>query len=155
LDLDVRLKARGGRAVLVAIFAVLVSNSVLSQAPHWILPVPDGGYIKPSSPSVHGYLVAVSKHGVKIRPDSRGVKVGMAVNIQLTSKTSFFTAYGGYYTADELRLGQYAWVWYITANPEEAGTPPRAAIVMLWSKDPTEKLSPKVRWRFDRPKMGH
>jgi hypothetical protein len=105
-------------------FAVLVSNLALSQAQRWILPVPDGEDTKPSPPSLHGYRVAVAKQRVKVKRDSRDASVGTTVNIQLTSKTEFFTAYGGDYSPDELRSGQYVWVWYVTANPAEAGTPP-------------------------------
>jgi hypothetical protein len=130
-------------------FAILVSNLALSQAQHWSLPVPDGGDTKPSPPSVHGYLVAAAKQRVKVKRDSRDASVGTTVNIQLTSKTGFFTAYGGDYSPDELRSGQYVWIWYVTANPSEAGTPPRAAVVMLWSKDQTDKPPPKVRWSFN------
>jgi hypothetical protein len=149
---EVRLNVRGGLVIGVAMFVVLLSNTALSQAQRWILPVPDGGDNEPSPPSVHGYLVAAAKQSVKVRRDSRDASVGKTVNVQFTSKTRFFTAYGGYYTPDELRLGQYVWVWYITANPAEAGTPAHAAVVMLWSKDQTDKPSPKVRWRFDGPK---
>jgi len=147
------LNVRGSLAIGVVIFAGLVSNTALSQAQRWILPVPDGGDIEPSPPSVHGYLVAAAKQSVKVKRDSRDASVGTTVNVQLTSKTKFFTAYGGYYTPDELRSGQYVWVWYVTANPAEAGTPPRAAVVMLWSKDESDKPSPKVRWSFDAHKQ--
>ena len=32
---------------------------------------------------------------------------------------------------------------------QKQAPPPRAAVVMLWSKDQTDKPSPKVRWSFD------
>jgi hypothetical protein len=146
------LNARGGLAIAVAMFAVLASHIALSQAQRWILPVPDGGDVEPSPPSVQGYLVAAAKRSVTVKRDSRDASVGTTVNVQLTSKTEFFTAYGGAYTPDELRSGQYVWVWYVTANPAQAGTPPRAAVVMLWSRDQSDKPSPKVRWSFDRHK---
>jgi hypothetical protein len=132
-------------------FAVLVLHTALSQAQRWILPVPDGD-IEPSPPSVHGYLIAAANLSGKVKRDSRDASLGTTIDVRLTSKTKFFTAYGGYYTPDELRSGQYVWVWYVTANPAEAGTPARAAVVMLWSKDQTDKPSPKVRWSFDTQK---
>jgi hypothetical protein len=89
------LNVSGGRAIGVAMFAILVSNLALSQAQHWSLPVPDGGDTKPSPPSVHGYLVAAAKQRVKVKRDSRDASVGTTVNIQLTSKTGFFTAMAG------------------------------------------------------------
>ena len=146
------MSVRGRLAVGVAIFVVLVSNTALSQAQSWILPVPDGSDIEPSPPSVHGYVVAAAKQSLKVKRDSHDAGVGTTVNIQLASKTKFFTANGGYYTPDELRSGQYVWVWYVTPNPAEAGTPARAAVVMLWSKDQTDIPSPKVRRSFDAHK---
>ena len=123
LGLEVRLNVGGGLAIGVAMFAVLGANIALSQAQRWVLPVPDGGDAKSSPPSVHGYLVAAAKQSAKVRRDSRDASVWTTVNVELTSKTEFFTAYGGDYTPDELRSGQYVWVWYVTANPAEAGTP--------------------------------
>lgn len=41
------------------------------------------------------------------------------------------------------------WVWYVTADPLKAGTPPQAAVVMLWSSDPSDKPPEKVKWSFD------
>jgi hypothetical protein len=146
------LNIRVGLAMGVAVFAVLVSNLALSQGQRWILPVADGGDVEPSPPSVHGYLVAAAKQSVTVKRDSRDPAGGTTVNVQLTPKTEFFTAYGGLYTPDELRSGQYVWVWYITANPAEAGTPPRAAVMVLWSTDPSDKPSAKMRWSFDRHK---
>jgi hypothetical protein len=129
--------------------AVLVSTAAFSQTQRWILPVPDGGGPEPSAPSVHGYLIDAANQTLKIRSDSRDGSVGTTVSVRLPSKTAFFTAYGGGYAPEELRSGQYVWVWYVTANSAEAGTPPRAAVVMLWSKDKSDKPSPKIRWSFD------
>jgi hypothetical protein len=64
-------------------------------------------------------------------------------------KTQFFTAFGGAYDPDELRPGQHVWVWFITADPSKAGTPPQAAVIMLWSTDPADKPSDEVRSSFD------
>src|SRR6266850_3306849 len=127
---------------------VLVSTIALCQAKRWTLPVADGGP-EPSLPSIHGYLVAVGKHRLTVKGDGRDGSVGTLANIQLTSKTDFFGAYGGYVTPDELQSGQYVWVWYITEDAAKAGTPPRAAVVVLWSTVPSDKPSPQVRWSYD------
>jgi hypothetical protein len=150
--LGVRLNVGGKLAICVAVLAILVSNIGLSQVQRWTLPAPDSGDAKPSPPSVHGYLVAAATQSVKLERDSRDASASTIVDVRLTAKTEFFSAYGGAYTPDELRSGQYVWVWYVTANPAKAGVPPRAAVVMLWSKNPMDKPSPKVRWRFDRHK---
>ncbi len=148
-----RSKSNSEIAVRVGAAAVLalVSTIALCQAKRWTLPVADGGP-EPSPPSVHGYLVAAGKQRLTVKRDSRDVSMGTSANVQLTAKTEFFTAYGGYVTPDELQPGQYVWVWYITADAAKAGTPPRAAVVMLWSTSPSDKPSPQVRWSYDRKK---
>lgn len=129
---------------------VLLSATAFSQQKHWTLPVADGGDVKRSPPSVHGYVVDAGKQRLTVRRASHSKNAeGTPGVVQLTSKTQFFTAYGGDYSPDELRAGQYVWVWFITADPAKAGTPPRAAVVMLWSTNVSDKPSAQVRWRFD------
>ena len=136
-------------AAVVALLLALLSGNAVSQAKPWTLPVADGGGVEPSPPSVHGYLLGTEKQELTLRADSHGPNVGGRVTVGLTAKTQFFTAYGGPYSSDELRSGQYVWVWYITADPAKAGTPPNAAVVMLWSKDPSDKPTPQMRWSYD------
>lgn len=141
----------GTKRILVvgAIFLALQSGFALSQTPRWVLPVADGGEETPSPPSVHGYLVGVTKHVLTVQRDSRKGSSQEHVKFQLIAKTDYFTAYGGRYESERLRVGQYVWVWYVTANPVLAGNPPRAAVVVLWSLDPDDKPSAKVRWSYD------
>lgn len=135
--------------VVAAVALAFVSTIVFCQTTGWTLPVPDGEP-KPSPPSVHGYLVAVGKQRLTVKRDTRDGSVGTTANVQLTSKTEFFTAYGGYVAPDEVLPGQYVWVWYITADPAKAGKPPRAAVVMLWSTSRNEEPSPRKRWSYDK-----
>ena|GEM_PF-2407522 len=129
----------------------LVALGTASQNAGWVLPAPDGGP-QPSPSSVHGYVVKAVKPNIVVERDTRDSKTGDSVDVRLTSKTKLFTAFGGLYTVDQLRAGQYVWVWYVTPDPRKAGTPPAAAVVMLWSTDPADKPSQDVRWKFDRPK---
>ncbi len=118
----------------------------------WVLPVADGGSVTPSQPSVHGYLIVAGRQDITVKRESRDADAGRSVRVRLTPKTKFFTAYGGAYDPDQLRTGQYVWIWYITADPAQAGIPSRAAAVVLWSTDPSDKPSQNVRWSYDRHK---
>lgn len=60
--------------------------------------------------------------------------------------TAIFHAYGGYTDLTELRPGQYVWVWHARKQAGRRGTPPSAAVVMLWSTDPSDKPPDDVRW---------
>jgi hypothetical protein len=90
LEVEVCVNVSGIRA---ALFAAVISITALTQTSRWILPVPDGGDIEPSPPSVHGYLVAAAKQSIKVKRDSRDASMGTTVNVQLRPKTEFFTAY--------------------------------------------------------------
>jgi hypothetical protein len=147
-----RSKSKSAIALVGAAAAlVFVSTIAFCQATRWTLPVADGGP-KPSPPSVHGYLVAAGKQRLTVKRDTLDGGVGATANVQLTSKTEFFTAYGGYVAPDELLPGQYVWVWYITADAAKAGKPPRAAVVMLWSTSRSEEPPLRERWSFDKKK---
>jgi len=143
------ISLRTAVAAIGLLLAMLTVNAV-SQAKRWTLPVADGGGTEPSPPSVHGYLLGTEKQKLTLRADSHGASEGEKVTVELTAKTQFFTAYGGPYSPGELRSGQYVWVWYITADPAKAGTPPHAAVVMLWSKDPSDKPTAQVRRSYDK-----
>jgi hypothetical protein len=148
--MNFRLRAR--HVFLVAALVPVVIRGQDRLDPRWVLPVPDGGGVKPLPPSVHGYIARVTKGRIEVVPDSRRRRAGLAVPLRLASRTDFFSAYGGPYDREDLRAGQYVWVWYITADPGKAGVPPDAAVVMMWSKDPDDKPSEDVRWSFDRAK---
>jgi hypothetical protein len=139
------MKSLGNRVLKLIIAATLTTVSSFCQQQSWVLPTADGGR-KPSPPSVHGYLVKVVSKTIVVRRDA---EAGNRVSVQLKARTQFFTAYGGLYTPDQLRAGQYVWVWYVTADPAKAGKPPAAAVVVLWSRDAADKPSRKVRQSYD------
>jgi hypothetical protein len=115
----------------------------------WVLPVADGDGRSPSQPSIQGYILKCSSDSVTIDPDRKdGIKT-LPVSVKFIPNTNFFTAFGGFYTSGELQPGQYLWVWYITENTKKAGMPPRAAVIMLWSRDPNDKPSEEDKWRWD------
>ncbi len=146
------MKVRNSIVVASTILAIMAPLIALVASQGWVLPVPDGEGRKPSPPSLHGYIAKASKQRISLKPETRDSKMGDNVDVQLTPKTQFFTAYGGLYTPSELGSGEYAWVWYVTANPADAGTPPRAAVVMLYSTSASDKPSREVRFSYDRHK---
>jgi len=135
---------------------ILLALIVLPTTVHanWVLPIADGSDVEPSSPSVQGYLISVTSNEITIKRDSRDDKIKDTVIVRLMPQTEFFTAYGGYYKSNELSAGQYVWVWYVTEDPKKAGTPPQAAVVMLWSTDPSDKPTEEVRWDFEKKQGG-
>jgi hypothetical protein len=147
-----RSKSETATLGMAVLLLMLLATGAFPQQKYWTLPAADGGDVKPSPPSVHGYVLAAGKQRLTVKRDSRSADVGTRVNVQLTPKTQFFTAYGGDYNPDELRSGQYAWIWFVTADPAKAGKPPRAAVVMLLSTSVSDKPSAKVRSRFDDKK---
>lgn len=144
------MKVRSNIVVASTTLAIMVPLIALVASQRWVLPVADGQGPDPSPPSVHGYLVKASKQRISLKPETRKSKAVDNVDVQLTSKTQFFTAYGGPYSPSDFGSGEYAWVWYVTANPADAGTPPRAAVVMLYSTSALDKPSREVRFSYDR-----
>ena len=80
--------------------------------------------------------------GISVKPDEHVDSPPRLVAIQ--PDTQLFTAFGGYVEQNELRPGQYVWVWYATRNPRKAGDPPRAAVIMPFSLDPADQPSDRT-----------
>ena len=112
----------------------------------------DGSGIVPSPPSVHGFLISVGNGIVVVKCDNRGAQAGTKIKVQLSKKTDLFTAFGGLVTHDQFRPGQYVWIWYVSADPAKAGTPPHAASVVVWSTDPDDRPTSATRWSYDKAK---
>jgi hypothetical protein len=123
-----------------------------AQSKRWVLPMADGGGVVPSPPSVHGYLISADRGIIVVKRDSRDAQAGTKTKIQLLQKSDLFTAFGGLVRRDEFRPGQYVWVWYVSADPAKAGTPPHAASVVVWSLDPDDRPTSATRWSYDKGK---
>jgi hypothetical protein len=123
-----------------------------AQSKRWVLPVADGGGVVPSPPSVHGYLISAGHGMIVVKRDSRDAQAGIKTPVQLLQKTDLFTAFGGLVSSNQFRPGQYVWIWYVSADPAKAGTPPHAASVVVWSLDPDERPTSATRWSYDNAK---
>ncbi|HSH98904.1 MAG: hypothetical protein ACAH07_06145 [Methylophilaceae bacterium] len=90
-----------------------------------VLPVPDGGEIDPSPPSVKGVISKVAGHEIRLREQkSKPIKV--------VKETELFTVYGGSVEPEELKKGQHVFVWYVGCKKVHDVTPV-AAIIQLCS----------------------
>ncbi len=135
---------KSGLKTIIIVFVIMLCS--IPGYARWILPVPDGDGPNPSPPSIQGYIIDIKNNYITIEPDRIDESASKPVKIRIAKKTQFFTGYGGTYEVDELRIGVYIWVWYITENIRMAGTPPEVAVLMLWSKDPKDKPYFKIRW---------
>jgi hypothetical protein len=134
------------------VFAVILLLTISAGAPQllharWVLPVADYQDEPASPPSVQGFIESVSDNSITMKVDSRNRKTKKLVTIRLTPKTEYFFESGGYLERNELQPKQYIWVWYIIENPQKAGHPPRAAVVMLWSIDINQPVDKAIKWK--------
>lgn len=72
-----------------------------------VLPVPDGGDIEPSTPSLVGVISSVVPGGLVVR-----TSLGTLTHVLLNDQTGLWTVYGGGVDAAQLRQGQHALIWF-------------------------------------------
>lgn len=114
----------------------------LGCAPY-VLPAGDV-YLPGTAPSsIEGRISAIASATISVMPKSEIEAAPVIVAVQ--DETELFTAFGGHVDREELRVGQYVWVWYVSRSPIWAGDPPRAAVVMPYSMDPHDQPSPGNR----------
>lgn len=130
---------------IVIFLLFLLPKLVLGE---WVLPIPDGGGVKPSKPSIQGKIIEISNNIIKLQKDVPGKVSTIVDHVTFNDQTKFFFYSGGILFPDELSSGQYIWIWYITENPEMAGNPPISAVIMLWSTNVKDVPANKIKWRF-------
>jgi hypothetical protein len=91
---------------MLSVCLLLVSSQAIASKV-CVLPVPDGGDIKPSPPSLTGKIVGVSSKSVSIQL----YRTKKVVRISITPYTSLFTVYGGGVSSSDLQAGQHVLVW--------------------------------------------
>ena len=130
---------------IVIFLLFLLPKLVLAE---WVLPIPDGGGVKTSKPSIQGKIIEISNNTIKLQKDIPGKVSTIVDHLTYNNQTTFFFYSGGILFPDELSSGQYIWIWYITENPKMAGNPPIAAVIMLWSTNIKDVPANKAKWRF-------
>ncbi len=111
---------------LLTILLLVFTGAVHADGMPCVFPVPDGGDVMPSPPSIAGVLTAAGPTRVIVRASS-----GSYYTVLVSSSTQLFTAYGGGFEAEELRAGQHAIIWLDNcAAPSKVN---RAAILQVCS----------------------
>jgi len=125
-------------------FGVLAGTCLLGLGcARYVLPAGDVCLPGTAPPSIEGRILAVTSATISIKPNAEVEAAPVIVAVQ--NETQLFTAFGGYVDREELRVGQYVWVWYVSRSPIWAGNPPRAAVVIPYWGDPADQPSPGDR----------
>lgn len=112
--------------LLLGCFLLITSQVFASET--CILPVPDGGDVAPTSPSITGKVIGVSRTSVSVRP----YHSKKTFRISISDKTSLFTVYGGGISTSDLRIGQHVLIWlHQCAKPSTKSN--QASVVQICS----------------------
>ena len=112
---------------LLSVFLLLVSSQTIASK-SCVLPVPDGGDIEPTQPSLTGKVISVSSKSVSVKP----YRTKKVVRISITRDTSLFTVYGGGISSTDLRNGQHVLIW-LKHCAKPSGRSNQASVVQLCS----------------------
>ena len=114
------------RIIAIAVFTFLFCGQAFADTTACVLPVADGGDVEPSPASVQGVIAKVSSDQIVLKGDeSKAIRFG--------KETELFTVYGGFVKAQELKVGQHVFVWFVGCK-EVPSTPQTAAVIQLCSK---------------------
>ena|SRR6478735_3235228 len=118
----------GGLSILTSALLALSGAATASQC---VLPVPDGGDVEPSTPSLIGTILSVAPGKVLVRVS--GAKHTQPVAV--SSATELFTVYGGGIEIGDLHPGQHTLIWFKGCIAPKQGTPV-AAVLQVCSLAP-------------------
>ena len=104
--------------------SALLALSGVATASQCVLPVPDGGDVEPSPPSLTGTILSVAPSEVLVR--ITGAKHTQHVSVN--PATELFTIYGGGIEIGDLHPGQHALIWFKGCAAPERGTPVAAVL---------------------------
>jgi len=93
----------------------------------YVPPVPDGGELNPSPPSLVGTLKAVSANDITVLPKG-GAR---PVVVRITKDTIMFTIFGGYMSPERLVLEGLVEVWFTPESLKNKSDKPVAAVVRV------------------------
>jgi hypothetical protein len=118
-------------SVLSILASTLLAFSGAATASHCILPVPDGGDVEPSPPSLTGTILSVTPGKVLVRVN--GAKHSQ--HVALSPTTELFTVYGGGIEIGDLHTGQHTLIWFKACAAPKQGNPV-AAVLQVCSLAP-------------------
>jgi hypothetical protein len=117
--------------VLSILTSALLVLSGAATASHCVLPVPDGGDMQPSPPSLIGTILSVAPDKVLVRVTGTKHPHPVAVS----PATELFTVYGGGIEIGDLHPGQHTLIWFKACTVPKQGTPV-AAVLQVCSLAP-------------------
>jgi hypothetical protein len=124
--------------------AIAAAIAVMACSPYQ-LPAPDGGIPNASEASLEGWIVSVSPALIQVARNRGTWPSTEVISIALLESTDCFSAFGGIVDREELKPGQYVWVWFVSRHDDRTHTPPRAGLVMPFSKDPLDQPDEALR----------
>ncbi len=121
--------------VLIALMSLKCADSFASAG--CVLPEPDGGVQNPTPANIIGETFSVQQDIVIIRV--HGVDKDVPVKID-RAKPIYYTAFGGFFTPDKLRVGQAVRIWLMNCNRAvDISLVPSAAYFEIFSEDPSDR----------------
>jgi hypothetical protein len=130
-----KLLVGGVIVIVVAALGFLIFQMLQPRIPGYILPLPDYRGPETAPAPLEGRITAINNNTITIKPKHASA----AIKVVITKTTAFFSYHGGMVKREELAIGQYVWVWFVTRDPKQAGNPPKAAVVMPFSLDPNDQ----------------
>lgn len=120
--------------ILMSIAVILISISVFNGNALYkcVFPSADEDDVDSSPPNIEGKLIEVTSSMLVI------AEKGVNKKVELTKGVDYFTAFGGFVKPDELRPGQYVWIWYEDCGSSNAKIQ-KAKIVKVYSLDPNDR----------------
>lgn len=121
--------------ILMSILVVLLSISLFNgnALSKCVFPSADED-VDASPPNIEGELVEVTSSTLVIS----GKENKKEAKVELTKGVDYFTAFGGFVRLDELRPGQYVWIWYENCDSSNTDIQ-KAKVVKVFSLDPNDK----------------
>ncbi|MEO8603179.1 MAG: hypothetical protein ABI629_11440 [bacterium] len=115
---------------------VLAMSLLTACGRPYVLPVADYQTEPASPPTLQGRVADVAQGDLSVTVDGEPDR---QARVRIRSETQMVSLYGGTFDPEELRSGQYVWVWYRTGQPVSFDEVRDAAVVMLWSTDPSDQ----------------
>jgi hypothetical protein len=125
----------GSIIIVVAALGFLIFQMMQTRIPAYILPFVDYRGPETAPAALEGRITALDNNMITIKPKDGSAAMAVA----LTEKTNLFSYHGGMVKQEELAVGQFVSVWFVTRDPQRAGKPPRAAVIMPFSLDPNDQ----------------
>ena len=117
--------------IAVAVVAAGIPDSCYARCN---LPAPDGGITSPSKPNAEGRILSINRDTVVISAN----KATSKASFRIAKNTALHTAFGGVVDISEIKIDQYASVWFVGCK-QSGKSAPVAAYLQIFSTDPNDQ----------------